>query len=95
MSAANFELMRDFPLYAKDYVSEVKHCPVCGAVHYDLDSDTCEVCGSEELEEGYELDELARDEEWDEIIALLDDFNRELMFHEVKLQSGYYLVSSS
>lgn len=90
MSAANFELMRDFPLYAKDYVSEVKHCPVCGAVHYDLDSDTCEVCGSEELEEGYELDELARDEEWDEIIALLDDFNRELMFHEVKLQSGYY-----
>ena len=42
------------------------------------------------MEEGYELDELARDEEWDEIIALLDDFNRELMFHEVKLQSGYY-----
>ena len=90
MSAANYELMRDFPLYAKNYVSEVKRCPVCGTVHFGLDNDTCEVCGSEDLEEGYELDELTYGEERDEITALLDDFNRELMFHEVKLQSGYY-----
>lgn len=90
MSAANFELMRDFPLYTKDYVSEVKRCPVCGTVHYDLDSDVCEVCGCEELEDGCEFDEMACSDEWDEITALLDDFNRDLMFHKVKLQSGYY-----
>lgn len=90
MSAANFELMRDFPLFTKDYVSEVKRCPVCGTVHYDLGSNICEVCGCEELEDSCEFDEFACADEWEEITSLLDDFNQELMFHKVKLQSGYY-----
>ena len=73
MSAANFELMRDFPLFTKDYVSEVKRCPVCGTVHYDLGSNICEVCGCEELEDSCEFDEFACADEWEEITSLLDD----------------------
>lgn len=32
MSAANFETMRDFSLFAKNYVVEMKRCKVCGSI---------------------------------------------------------------
>ena len=53
MSAMNFEIMRDFPLFAKNYMAEVKRCPVCGAIQ-DIESEVCEFCETDELESGYE-----------------------------------------
>lgn len=89
MSAANFCTMRDFPLFAKSYYEEAKRCPECDTI-LDADAETCEVCGCEELEDYPYFDQFLADEEWDAITSLMEDFNRDLMFHKVELRSGYY-----
>ena len=89
MSAANFCTMRDFPLFAKDYYEDAKRCPECGAI-LSADDTECEFCECNELEDYQYYDECAAYDERQEIEDKLLDFNRGLLFHEVKLQSGYY-----
>ena len=89
MSAANFCTMRDFPLFAKDYYEEAKRCPECGAI-MDTDAVSCEDCGCEELEDYTYFNQFQCDEEWEEITSLMDELNRDLMFHKVEMRSGYY-----
>ena len=89
MSAANFYTMRDFPLFAKDYYEDAKRCPECGAI-LSADDTECEFCECNELEDYQYYDECAAYDERQEIEDKLLDFNRGLLFHEVKLQSGYY-----
>lgn len=89
MSAMNFEIMRDFPLFAKNYMAEVKRCPVCGAIQ-DIENEVCEFCETDELESGYEFDGFACSMDWDEITAEMDEFNRELLFHKLSMKNGYY-----
>lgn len=89
MSAANFWTMRNFPLFAKDYYEETKRCPECGTI-LDADAEVCESCGCEDLEDYAYCDEIAADEEWAEITGLMDELNRDLLFHKVEMRSGYY-----
>lgn len=37
MSAANFQTMRDFPLFARDFDDEVEYYDICDIVQSDLD----------------------------------------------------------
>lgn len=89
MSAANFCTMRDFPLFAKDYYQDAKRCPECGAIMED-DATECEFCDCNELEDCRYFDEYAAYDEQKSIKDDLSDFNYGLLFHEVKIQSGYY-----
>ena len=90
MSAANFSMMRDFPLYAKSYTCLGKRCPECGALMAD-DDDTCELCGCDHLDEAeYYYDEIAVEDDFHGIEEDLEDINDDLMFHKIKVQSGYY-----
>ena len=89
MSAANFCTMRDFPLYAKDYYVDAKRCPECEAI-MDADATECECCECGELEDFQYYDDCAAYDDAQAIERELIDINHGLMFHEVKLQSGYY-----
>lgn len=89
MSAANFYTMRDFPLFAKDYSEDAKRCPECGAI-MDADVEVCEDCGCDELEDYTYFDQFLADEEWNKIASLMDELNRDLLFHKVEMRSGYY-----
>lgn len=55
MGAANFQTMRDFPLFARDFSDEIEYYDICDIVQSDL-----------------------------------DDVNRDLLFHKITMQSGYY-----
>lgn len=55
MGAANFQTMRDFSLYARDFSDEIEYYDICDIVQSDL-----------------------------------DDVNRDLLFHKITMQSGYY-----
>lgn len=89
MSAANFETMRDFSLFAKNYVVEMKRCKVCGSI-MEAGAEECDYCGTDELESICEFDDLAYMEDEAEITAKMDEFNDGLMFHKLGMQSGYY-----
>lgn len=89
MGTANYETMRDFSLFAKDYMIEVKRCPVCGVVQ-DAENEVCEFCGTDGLESIQEFDDMTCSMEWDEIAAEMNEFNRGLLFHELSMKSGYY-----
>lgn len=89
MSAANFCTMRDFPLFAKDYYQDAKRCPECGAIMEDGATE-CEFCDCNELEDCRCFDECTAYDEQKSIEDDLSDFNHGLLFHEVKIQSGYY-----
>lgn len=68
MSAANFETMRDFSLFAKNYVVEMKRCKVCGSI-MEAGAEECDYCGADELESICEFDDLAYMEDEAEITA--------------------------
>lgn len=89
MSAANFCTMRDFSLFVKDYYQEAKRCPDCGMV-LDADAEECQDCGCKELEDYAYFDQIDCDFDWDKITELMDELNRDLMFHKVEMRSGYY-----
>ena len=55
MGAANFQTMRDFPLFARDFSDEIEYYDICDIVQSDLDY-----------------------------------VNRDLLFHKITMQSGYY-----
>lgn len=90
MSTANFFTMRDFTLFAKDYYAAAKRCPKCGAI-MDKDANECDYCDCKELEDYTYFDQFLADEEWNEITSLMDELNRDLMFHKVEMRSGYYI----
>ena len=89
MSATNFCTMQDFPLYVIDFNEDVKHCSTCGAILV-IESEHCEECGSDELDSCIHYDELYAMEICGSIEERLDEFNDGLLFHTVKLRSGYY-----
>lgn len=43
MSMPNFNTMRNFPLYVRDFVSEVDYCPACNTYGED---GVCPICGA-------------------------------------------------
>ena len=49
MATANYMTMESFPLFAREFTSEIKCCKHCG-LYQDSDNDVCEECGGE-LEE--------------------------------------------
>jgi hypothetical protein len=55
MSMPNFNTMRNFPLYVRDFVSEVDYCPVCNTYGED---GVCPICGAATKRKAY-LDEVA------------------------------------
>lgn len=90
MSAPNFRIMRDFPLFAKDFYVEAKQCPTCGAIQ-DVQNKRCEFCDTnEELEDCCYFDDVECEDVCDIIRSELDDLNREYMFHKITLESGHY-----
>ena len=48
MAAANYMTMENFPLFVKEFNTQIKRCPACG-LYQDCENDVCEECG-EELE---------------------------------------------
>ncbi len=90
MSAANFRTMRDFPLFARDFYTEAKCCPVCGTIQ-DAENNRCEFCESDEgLEDYLYFDDMECEDVCDMIRSELDDLNTEYMFHKIQLEGGYY-----
>lgn len=90
MSAPNFRIMRDFPLFAKEFYVEAKQCPACGAIQ-DAQNERCEFCDTnEELEDCCYFDDVECEDVCDIIRSELDDLNSEYMFHKITLESGYY-----
>lgn len=92
MATNNFRLMDNFPLIARDddcYIIEGKRCPECGCI-MDSDATECECCGCEDLEDYTYFDELACMDDFAAIKAELEDINRDLLFHKISVESGYY-----
>ena len=56
MATANYMTMESFPLFAREFTSEIKCCKHCG-LYQDSDNDVCEECGGE-LEEEMFVDEI-------------------------------------
>jgi hypothetical protein len=44
MATANYMTMESFPLFAREFTSEIKCCKHCG-LYQDSDNDVCEECG--------------------------------------------------
>ena len=55
MSMPNFNTMRNFPLYVRDFISEVDYCPACNTYGED---GVCPICGAATERKAY-LDEVA------------------------------------
>lgn len=49
MATANYMTMENFPLFVKEFNTQIKRCPACG-LYQDCENDVCGECG-EELEE--------------------------------------------
>lgn len=88
MSAANFKTMERFPLYARDFMVEMKKCEDCGT-YQDNENEVCELCGGE-LESEYVFDDLEREYVCGQVEEKVAALNRGLLFHKVSLENGYY-----
>ena len=88
MSAANYKTMENFPLLAREFVSQEKICSVCGAYQTDKD-EVCECCGGE-LEKISYIDSDSMQEVATDMQKRLDDLNRTLRFHKVSVENGHY-----
>ena len=88
MSTPNFKTMRDFPLIiARNHYA--KPCPNCG-MYCDPTDEVCADCGASladvELAPDYDADEMAMED----MQAEAERINEGLVFHNVKVESGYY-----
>ena len=81
MSMPNFNTMRNFPLYVRDFVSEVDYCPVCNTYGED---GVCPICGAATKRKAY-LDEVAAFEFVEEMETRLNDANEKLEFHSISM----------
>lgn len=89
MATANYMTMESFPLFAREFTSEIKCCKHCG-LYQDSDNDVCEECGGE-LEEETFVDEIEVQEVVSDIEARLeDDVNGSLVFHKISVLPGHY-----
>lgn len=86
MSMPNFNTMRNFPLYVRDFVSEVDYCPVCNTYGED---GVCPICGAATKRKAY-LDEVAAFEFVEEMETRLNDANEKLEFHSISTMGGKY-----
>ena len=87
MSTANFETMKDFPLFVLDNATS-KVCPECGA-WWDDDADCCAECGYE----GEPEERPDPDEDYYVASCLSEEaqqFSDSLTFFRVTVQPGYY-----
>ena len=89
MATANYMTMESFPLFAREFTSEIKCCKHCG-LYQDSDNDVCEECGGE-LEEEMFVDEIEVQETVSDIESRLDDnVNESLVFHKISVLPGHY-----
>lgn len=91
MSTANFVTMRDFSLYARDFIEELYVCPECGQTSMN---NPCEYCGAECSDDPenmvFEYDESESFFVCRNVKEEMERFNDSLLFHRVVLRSGYY-----
>ena len=89
MSAPNFKTMANFPLIVADN-PHCKRCPECGTAN-DPHNSVCDECGTslEGVEEIY--DDLAAEDICSEMQRAAERINKELDFHKVTVESGYYV----
>lgn len=88
MSAPNFKTMADFPLIvAEPHYRKV--CPVCGLGNCD-DADTCEECGEDLTDVQAEYDDLAGEDDYENMSWYAKKANEEQDFYAVTVESGYY-----
>ena len=81
MAAANYMTMENFPLFVKEFNTQIKRCPACG-LYQDCENDVCEECG-EELEEELFFDSIECQELVYNIESRLEnDVNGGLTFHK-------------
>lgn len=89
MATTNYMTMENFPLFVKEFNTQIKRCPACG-LYQDCENDVCEECG-EELEEDLFFDSIECQELVDDIESRLEnDVNGGLTFHKISVESGYY-----
>lgn len=89
MATANYMTMESFPLFAREFTSEIKCYKHCG-LYQDSDNDVCEECGGE-LEEEMFVDEIEVQEVVSDIESRLDDdVNESLVFHKISVLPGHY-----
>ena len=86
MSMPNFNTMRNFPLYVRDFVSEVDYYPACNTYGED---GVCPICGATTERKAY-LDEVAAFEFVEEMETRLNDANAKLEFHSISTMGGKY-----
>ena len=89
MSASNFCTMENFPLIVRDFYNTFKRCSVCGTLQ-DTENETCDICGTDDMEEVSLFDEYECYDTCRSIQSILDDLNRDLLFYKVELRDGYY-----
>ena len=90
MSTANFIAQDDFPLFARDFYTEMRRCPDCGSL-LPSDDETCEFCGCKGLDEPESIyDDFEADYICGEIEKEMDELNSGYMFHKLTLKDGYY-----
>jgi len=86
VSMPNFNTMRNFPLYVRDFISEVDYCPACNTYGED---GVCPICGAATERKAY-LDEVAAFEFEEEMETRLNDANAKLEFHSISTIGGKY-----
>lgn len=88
MATANYMTMENFPLFVKEFNTQIKRCPACG-LYQDCENDVCEECG-EELEEELFFDSIECQELVDDIESRLEnDVNGGLTFHKISKEYGF------
>lgn len=89
MSAPNFVLSEDFPLYIKsDAPYIIGHCPACDMWTGPENGDSCPYCGSELHDLG--TDYIAQAEDLRDIGADMDEVNSGLVFYRLEAIGGRY-----
>lgn len=88
MGTCNFNSMKNFDLWAVDGSRfYAKRCPECDCSN---DGDECEICGADLTDVLEEFDDLAEMFFYEDILADLEEVNKDLLFHEITMESGYY-----
>ena len=88
MGTCNFNSMTNFDLWAvgsERFYS--KRCPECD---YTQDGGECELCGADLTDIEAEFNDLEEQFFYEDILQGLEEINKDLLFHEITIQSGYY-----
>ena len=88
MGTCNFNSMTNFDLWAVSSSRFYnKLCPACSCSN---DGEICEICGADLSDVSAEFDELEEMTFYENILEDLEEINRDLLFHEISIESGYY-----